>query len=196
MVAGGGGGCYGTLTSCIGGGSGGGLKGYDASTSNGYGPGFGATQISGGAAGVATTENLTGQSGTFGIGGSRGTMAGGGGGGYYGGGGSAHIDASGGGSSYISGHTGCVAITSSGTPKSGCDTETTDNSCSIHYSDKVLIDTLMIDGSGYTWTNEKAATAGTNLMPNPRGGNYASGGNTGDGYAKITFVGTSYTPGQ
>lgn len=56
------------------------------------------------------------------------------------------------GSSYISGHTGCVAITSQvdQTPKSGCTTGTTDNSCSIHYSSKIFTNTLMIDGAVYS----------------------------------------------
>ncbi len=199
MVAGGGGGGYGTLTSCIGGGHAGGLNAYNATTANSYGPGYGATQIAGGAAGVATAENLVGESGTFGIGGSRGNMAGGGGGGYYGGGGSAHIDASGGGSSYISGHEGCVAINNT-TPisiKCGINTTTYTSvakTCGEHYSTKTFDNTVMIDGAGYRWTNEKGASpaTGENAMPDPEGGYYNSGaGHVSDGYAIITYMGSS-----
>lgn len=122
-----------------------------------------ATQISGAGFGTATSS---------------------GGGGYYGG-----ISGGAGGSSYISGHTGCVAITSasSSTPKTGCTTGTTDNSCSIHYSGKVFTNTIMIDGNGYGWTNIQNSYQ---LMPNPAGGTYSMGvGNSGNGYAKITYIG-------
>ena len=115
------------------------------------------------------------------------------GGGYYGGyaldNGKNFYNFGGGGSSYISGHTGCVAITSSSdtTPKSNCTTGTTDNSCSVHYSNRKFIDTVMIDGLGYSWTNEKGELE---AMPNPEGGYYASGvGKSGDGTIKITFIG-------
>ena len=124
------------------------------------------------------------------------SAAGGGAGGYYG---STQSNASGnnttniGASSYISGHTGCVAIQegSSSEPrtvkKSGCSTGTTDNECSIHYSGLYFTDTKMIDGAGYSWTNVKASLE---QMPNPNGGTYASGtGHSGDGYARITYLG-------
>jgi len=112
-----------------------------------------------------------------------------GGGGWYGG---ANGEArnSGGGSSYISGHTGCVAIAEGSTTnpravrKAGCTTGTTDNECSIHYSGITFTDTVMIDGAGYAWTNVKGALQ---AMPNPAGGYYASGvGHTGNGAARIT----------
>ena len=118
----------------------------------------------------------------------------GGGGGYYGGGGAkesggnCHIHSASSGSSYISGHTGCVAVTSasSTTPKSGCETGTTDNLCSVHYSNKFFENTLMIDGAGYNWTNVKGSLK---QMPNPSGGFYESGkGHTGNGYARITLL--------
>ena len=124
------------------------------------------------------------------------SAAGGGAGGYYG---STQSNASGnnttniGASSYISGHTGCVAIQegSSSEPrtvkKSGCSTGTTDNECSIHYSGLYFTDTKMIDGAGYSWTNVKASLE---QMPNPNGGYYASGtGHTGNGHARITYLG-------
>ena len=99
----------------------------------------------------------------------------------------------GGGSSYISGHTGCVAIVSdsststrTGTGGASCTTGTSDNLCSVHYSGKVFTDTVMIDGAGYAWTNTKGSLQ---QMPNPSGGYYASGvGHSGNGYARITYL--------
>ena len=92
------------------------------------------------------------------------------------------------GSSYISGHTGCVGVTSteSSSPKSGCLSNTTDNSCSLSPYDYSFNDTIMIDGDGYGWSNVK-----NNLtsMPNPNGGNYSNGnGHTGDGYVRISYL--------
>ncbi len=158
----------------------GGLQGYSGSQ------GVGGTQTAGG--------NGYAPVGGFGYGGG----GYGGGGGYYGGGGASYTATSGGGSSYISGHKGCVALASSSTssivPRTGtggaaCVMGTADSLCSEHYSGMVFTDTLMIDGAGYTWTNEKSATVGTNLMPNPNGGDdYASGiSNVGNGYARITL---------
>ena len=206
MVAGGGGGGhYRSDTSSIGG-SGGRLIGESANSENsGYTKQYsgGGSQLSGGQKGnvdgPSRMDYLS--SAGFGYGGSRGTWtynSTGGGSGYYGGGSGAYM-AGGGGSSYISGHTGCVAIVSSTstTPRTGtngaaCTTGTSDNLCSVHYSNKVFTNTLMIDGAGYTWTKTKASTAGTNLMPNPAGGTYASGvGHTGNGYARITYIGES-----
>lgn len=155
--------------------------------------GVAATQTSGNSFGIGGNGNNTGTDGLC-----HGHS--GGGGGYYGGGGAGNtgydcwIIGGGGGSSYISGHTGCLAITSSvslsprtGTNQNVCTEGTTDNICSIHYSGKYFTSTIMIDGDGYTWTNVKSSDAGTNLMPNPLGGYYESGvGHTGNGYAKIT----------
>ena len=81
----------------------------------------------------------------------------GGGSGYFGGGGSTHVQGSGGWSSYISGHNVCVAIEESSTEnnitfptKNGvaCTDGTTNQDCSVHYSDKEFTDTVMIDGNG------------------------------------------------
>ncbi|MBQ6438374.1 hypothetical protein IJJ12_03270 [bacterium] len=109
----------------------------------------------------------------------------GGGSGWYGGSASNHSGA-GGGSSYISGHTGCVGVTSltDTTPKSGCTTGTTNNACSLSPTGLSFTDTVMIDGAGYSWTNVKGSLQ---QMPNPSGGYYASGvGHTGNGAARIT----------
>ena len=208
MVAGGGGGANanGSNTKGVGktGGAAGGLSGYAGTSVVDKMYGSGGTQIKGGAKGK--TARIPGTDGSFYNGGVGGTSrdtptisgGGGGGGGYYGGGsGEACLGncggSGGGGSSYISGHTGCVAITSasSATPKTGCTTGTSDNSCSIHYSGKSFTNTVMIDGSGYTWTNAKKSLQ---QMPS-LSGSYASGtGNSGNGAARITLTGNaSYT---
>ena len=208
MVAGGGGGANANGSNAKGvgktGGAAGGLSGYAGTSVVDKMYGSGGTQISGGAKGK--TARVPGTDGSFYNGGVGGTSSdtptisggGGGGGGYYGGGsGEACLGncggSGGGGSSYISGHTGCVAITSasSATPKTGCTTGTSDNSCSIHYSGKTFTDTVMIDGSGYAWTNSKGSLQ---QMPSLNG-SYASGtGNSGNGAARITLTGNaSYT---
>ena len=167
VAAGGGGGFNGNN-----GGNAGGLTGQNGQSGNGWGPGPGGSQTS---AGINTSQDLA--SGSFGKGGQGGnsSMSTGGGGGYWGGAGSYHIDAAGGGSSYVSGHTGCVAIKSQTdiTPKAGCDDGTTDNECSIHYSGKIFTDTVI--------------KAGNELMPSILGSTEMTG-NTGDGYVKISVV--------
>ena len=127
----------------------------------------------------------------------------GGGGGYYGGGGAnasgvqCYLHSASSGSSYISGHTGCVAITSeeNETPKSGCETGTTNNSCSIHYSGKTFANTVMIDGYGQTWSTVVGDIVS---YPNPLGGFYVLNNKigrvdnldefSGNGYARITLL--------
>ena len=101
-----------------------------------------------------------------------------GGGGYYGG--TCNGQSAGGGSSYISGHTGCVAITSETdlNPKkvngTTCVDGTTDVECSIHYS-------------GYKFTNTQMI-AGNGSMPTFNGSSTMTG-NRSTGYAKITYLG-------
>ena len=169
-------------------GNAGGLVGYDGVAHSSVGStyiGTGASQSSGGKIGSSATS---GTNGTFGIGGTGGVGPGdpnhpgcGGGGGYYGGGASAWHAGSGGGSSYISGHNGCDAINLGSTEGS-----ITHSGQSVHYSGKTFTNTVMIDGSGYAWTNTKGALQ---QMPNPTGGYYASGvGHSGDGVAKITLL--------
>ena len=182
MVAGGAGGAY-TDSSAPGGGAAGGLTSYSVSHSSH--PVAASTQVSGGKAGY------NGTAGGFGYGGTNSNSRyNSGAGGYYGGGSG---PAGGGGSSYISGHTGCVAIISAsstaartGTNGASCSTGTSDNLCSIHYSNKVFTDTVMIDGVGKSWTN---VVGGLQLMPNYSGGTNASGkGNSGNGYARIKLI--------
>ena len=165
------------------GGAGGGLVGY-SSVKDGK-TNTGGTQTSGG---IYSAEATTCGFGSFGSGSTCGAT---GGGGYYGGSGAAHANGSGaGGSSYISGHIGCVAIKSETdqTPKSGCETGTTDDRCSIHYSNYIFTNTRMIDGEGYEWTYEKAASS--TGMPN-HAGTATMTGNSGHGYAKITYLGNT-----
>ena len=184
MVAGGGGSSEGGNW----GGEAGGLVGY-LSTRNSYintggsqvGPGVGQENPSG----CAT--------GGFGYGSSCGAT---GGGGYYGGGGASHIYGSGsGGSSFISGHLGAVAVTSSSdtTPRKDsnnvkCTAESakTDITCSYHYSGYKFTNTVMIDGLGYEWNTDVT----TNRVGNPTVTNSSATeyGHTGNGYARITVL--------
>ena len=177
MVAGGAGGSY-SDTSAPTGGHAGGLSSYAVSHSS-Y-PIYASNQTSGGSAGKYGTA------GTFGVAGINTSVAyNSGGGGYYGGGSG---PGSGGGSSYISGHTGCVAITSNTdiTPKSGCTTGTTDNNCSTHYSNKKFTNTIMIDGHGNNWTTTKSSKT---KIPNPKGNYFdLEKGFPNSGYAKITYL--------
>lgn len=187
MVAGGGGGRNSSTT-----GHAGGLSAYDGRTQTNWEStrGIKGTQKTGYAFGIGGAGDKGGGTSGYCDG------EGGGGGGYYGGkggintAGNCYVVGGGGGSSYISGHTGCVAIASesSTSSKSGCSEGSSNNSCSIHYSGLYFTETLMIDGYGYTWTNKKASKTGTNLMPKTDGSTYASGiGHTGNGYAKITY---------
>lgn len=189
---------------------------------------IGATQTKGGLRNLVkdTTVSGLGNNGGFGIGGNGGMYTndsgiagagGGGGGGYYGGAGggivytltdirrNCHSPGSGG-SSYISGHTGSIAITSatSSTPKSGC-TETgtrpddyvgtTNNNCSIHYSNKVFTETIMIDGEGYSWTNKRGTKMTMPTPPTDSSAYIENGGNAGSGAARIKYV-TTTEPGS
>ena len=112
----------------------------------------------------------------FGIG-NRSTTVGGGG--YYGGEGGYGANA-GGGSSFISGHNGCDAIKEESTENNIIHTGQ-----SIHYSGLYFTDTVMIDGEGYKWTTEKGSYTG---MPT-HDGTGTMKGNTGNGYARITYIG-------
>ena len=129
--------------------------------------GKGGTQSAGGAG--ATGQYGSSSPGGFGYGGTGNSYASGGGGGYYGGGGGARakLDGTGGGgSSFISGHTGCNAISSTSTS-----TNIVHTGQPNHYS-------------GYVFTNT-VMKAGNESMPSPTGGTET--GHGGNGYCKITW---------
>ena len=186
------------------GGAGGGLIGYNGvpdprSTAHVAG---GGTQTTGGvASGCGTSDSnnswcsQTIEAGSFGKGGSAipqadGGPGGSGGAGYYGGGagGDGYSFSGAGGSSYISGHAGSLAIASSEnlSLKDGCTASSNDVECSKHFSGLYFTDTKMIDGAGYEWTTEK----GSEVVSMPtHDGESTMTGNTGNGYAKITYLG-------
>ena len=157
----------------------GGLNGYNgisayADTRYDNYIGKGATQSAGGAGGTQYQPSaLAGQAGSLGKGGYGGYSAdglgtgggGGGGGGLYGGGGSSGLSngiwGAGGGSSYISGHSGCTA------------------------KSLTFTNTVMIDGAGYNWTNQKGSYVG---VPDITNTSTRTVGYIGNGYARITFV--------
>ncbi|MBE6161809.1 MAG: hypothetical protein E7158_06295 [Firmicutes bacterium] len=156
---------------------------------------YGGTQTSGGTCSISEYCGL----GSFGKGGNsvvKDHANGGGGGGYYGGAadksaykiGTSGLNGGASGSSYISGHKGCVAITSATneSPKSGCETGNNDINCSKHYSNMVFIEnsTQMIDGNGCKWTNQ--LTSDCSGQPQPDG--TTTNGHAGNGYARITLI--------
>ena len=62
----------------------------------------------------------------------------------------------------------------------------TDIECSKHYSGYVFYNSIIIDGAGYQWTTEKGDTVVG--MPT-HDGTSTMIGNSGNGYAKITYLG-------
>ena len=190
MVAGGGGGGFhNPTTSSRQPGHAGGLSGIDAyckytepknnKVSDGY-SGEGGKQTRGGKHGTGTYhQSVTFEygDGKFGCGGYgylisdvSSSVSSGGGGGYYGGGHGLHPSSGwtggGGGSSFISGHTGCNAISESSTSSNIIHTDQPN-----HYSGKVFTNTVM--------------KAGNEVMPSPTGGTEI--GHSGNGYCKITW---------
>ena len=121
------------------------------------------------------------------VGGAAWAGAGAGGGGYYGGTayqGDGH--GGNGGSSFISGHLGSVAISSETNLSPRIDSEgnicqngSKDIRCSYHYSNYIFTNTVMHSGSEEIPTHNGVST---------------QTGNTGDGFAKITFVKDLDTP--
>ena len=168
------------------GGPAGGLTGYNplnmGSSASGY-YGTGGTQIKGGYAINASTTAVS--MGTFGLGGQGISTDGGsgGGGGWYGGGGSNICSGGGGGSSYISGHDGCVAVTSAGAV-----TDTTDNQ-SHSWTGYIFNNTKIIDGTGYEWTTEKGSLVNQPTQDNTS----VQTGNAGNGFAMISSLRELYT---
>lgn len=100
------------------------------------------------------------------------------GGGWFTGGNSAHGGA-GGGSSYISGHSGCLAINQSST-ENNIIMKTNSEYDGYHFDN-----TIIIDGEGYEWTNIKG---GLTQMP-IYDGKTGEPGNKGNGHIKITYLG-------
>ena len=145
------------------------IYGYHALTTVGSG-----TQVSGAAFGIGRNGGA----------GNASCATGGSGGGYY----TGHNPSTGqgpGGTSFISGHPGCIAITSS-TDRTAKNTQYSAITDSYHYSNLYFTETKMIDGSGYKWTTSRGSRE---QMPNPAGGLYNSGvGHTGNGYARITNI--------
>jgi prepilin-type N-terminal cleavage/methylation domain-containing protein len=166
----------------VAGAGGGGAGGYGGALTGGNGI-TGPISGSGGAGGSQTAGGSSSRyAGTFGLGGmgyvsvpndANNNDGYGGGGGYYGGGGgyggiatttsSGSVGPGGGGSSFISGYTGCNAIDSSGNHTGQPN----------HYS-------------GYVFTNG-VMTAGNTSMVSPSGD--AETGHSGNGYARITYIG-------
>lgn len=210
MVAGGAGGTggYGQMKSS----AGGGLNGYDGyNDNNSYLTylGKGGTQISGGEEPQKySSAQSNGTAGQFGLGGKGGmsnknaqTGSGaGGGGGYFGGSGASGLSngtfAAGGGSSFISGHTGCIAIDDSSTADNtvqksinnvSCVDTPTEPLCSHHYSNLVFNNTIMIDGTGHRWTTE----IGEEMTIPSKVTKENSIDSSGNGYIVITLISMS-----
>lgn len=142
-------------------------------------PPTGGTQTGGGTTSTLPTSGGTGTNGSFGLGGNGNSDWGSaGGGGYYGGGGGGwtgySVDSGAGGSSFISGRTGCDAISSTST--NGAITHTGQ---AVHYSGLKFVNTVM--------------RAGNEVMPTQDGSSTRTG-NAGNGYAKITWVGQQPGP--
>ena len=172
-------------------GAGGGLTAGSSGTFSSFAGSTGGSQTVGGYSGYTGNASVLDSYGSFGMApqvDDNSCCGAGGGSGWYGGGGGCGTSA-GGGSAYVSGHTGCVAVqsTTSSNPRSGCATGTTNNSCSISPYDYIFTNTVMIDGNGCKWTNQK--TSDCNGQPQPNGSNTT--GHSGNGYARITYLGNS-----
>ncbi len=155
----------------------GGYGGFNGGEGDGTWNASGATQTAGGKTLVPNEmPNPDYNSGKFGIGGTNTGESGwhdfgcnGGGGGYYGGGASnRQHGGGGGGSSFISGYEGCNAIAESSTENNVIHTGQ-----SQHYSGKVFYNAVIIDGD-----DEMTDPDGTTVT-----------GHSGNGYARITFMG-------
>lgn len=179
IVAGGGGGAYAyDETYNANGGAGGGvaaMSGAYYSVNYATYVGGGATQTSGGKAGISSVEAFSGKAGSFGVGGSTGSRydstdfysGGAGGGGWYGGGAAGNYDGTarlaaaggGGGSGYV------YSDTTAGSYPEGC----------------------LLNESYYM--TSVSSISGTKDFLSPDG--VSEEGHSGDGYAKVTFVGTT-----
>jgi len=176
------------------GGSAGGLVGYDGESeafqaphgesyksANFHAIGGGGTQVLGGTKkGYNNSLELISSAitGGFGFGTNQEQSAGGGG--WYTGSQSSSGGA-GGGSSYISGHLGCQAVNQNSASNS------ISHKASSEYDSYVFSNTVMIDGEGYVWDSTTKPTQ-KRSMPN-NGVTSIDGGNVGDGFARITYLG-------
>ena len=168
MVAAGGGGGFSNSTYSQKPGVGGGLVGGTGTGNYPHGESSGGGTQTG--PGSANSPNLV---GSFGYASNIfvNSWGGGGGGGYWGGS-TGFGRPGGGGSSFVSGYDeGAVAINEDGSQKD-C---TTDPNCSHHYSGKVFENPKIYDG-------------GSGFVRSPVSTDYMTG-NSGDGYAKITYMG-------
>ena len=121
----------------------------------------------------------------------------GGGSGYFGGSGASGLSngvfQAGGGSSFISGHSGCIAIDENSTENNiiqrtgannaSCIDNPTAGLCSHHYSNYVFSQTVMIDGNGYEWTSQIGNYIGQ-VQPDGT----TKKGNKDNGHARITLM--------
>jgi len=114
-----------------------------------------------------------------------GALLSGGSGGYYGGASGVDTSSYGGtgssGSSFISGYNGCDAIAESSTENNIVHTNQPN-----HYSGNVFNNAVMIDGAGCNWSTGSATNCGAN-QPQPDG--TMATGHSGNGYARITYLG-------
>ena len=189
MVAGGGGGQGGLNSYDSGlpyGGAAGGLTGYKggsciANRETTWPGANDATQTSGQAFGrVINTYTSSNANSIYNVTGGNGYYSGN----YYnwtGTGGHSAVSGAGGGSSFISGYSGCNAISSSSTQS-----KITHTNQPNHYSGKVFTSGVMIDGKGCNWSTGSAANCGANQ---PQPGGTKTAGHTGNGYARITYLG-------
>ena len=141
--------------------------------------GTGASQTAGGSATTncnnASYATSSAIKGAFGYGGGQNTAsATGGGGGWYGGGRSGHIASAGGGSSYISGLAGFIAVKSKTDTTAKCAAGSSTVACSLSWT-------------GYTFSGI-AMLEGNESMTAPSGATET--GHSGNGYARITYLGT------
>ena len=162
------------------GGAAGGLTGYSGTTNQPSGViGTGGTQTLGGTNTIGTEYGGFG----FATGSEVKSNSGGGGGGYYGGSkGYSYRSGGGGGSSFISGYSGCNAISSNSTSDSITHLNSPNHSSGKKFNSGTM---SMIDGEGCNWSSGSATLCGTN-QPQPDG--TTSIGHLGNGYARITLV--------
>ena len=166
------------------GGEAGGLLGYSGYLRSGNGHSTRATTNSGGEQEIGGSGYVK---GSFGYGGGVSNHnSGGGGSGWYGGGLEDGEGGGAGGSSFISGHSGCSGWDNSLNKHTGVGNPSKiDGKTYSFIKDSSM---QMIDGEGYLWPYNSTSKGSLTAMPNPSGGTYTSGGHTGHGYARISFV--------